>query len=141
MKRVVSAALFSAVFCALSSTLLFVAEGAMVAHDFHPAGLANTFLMIGVFSIPLGGSFGFILGLFGGWIVPKFPFVSTRASFVTTAVFAGGFLGCIFPVTARYPIGVPWYAFALLGSVCGGVWARYWLRVGTHKQNARAISV
>lgn len=139
MKRALSAALFSAVFCALSSTVFFTVQAATIAHEFHPRTLINASIMIGVFSVPIGGVLGFLAGGVGGWILPLFPFVSTRARFVGVGSALGGTLACIllclhsiFPPegNVKDPIDIPWYLFILIGTLCGGTWSWFWYRYG-----------
>ena len=133
MKRTLSGALFSAAFCAISASVYFTINAAVVTHAEASLGIVTGFVMIAEFAIPIAGTFGLVLGLFGAWLLPHLPFVTGRSSLVAAAAVVGGILGCIAPTIPRILppanpgnseiLGLSFVPCVAIGILCAVTWA------------------
>jgi hypothetical protein len=145
MKRTLSAAIFSAAFCAVSSSVYFTVYGALESHAIGIRELATGLLYVSTLAALPAAVFGFLLGLVGGWILPHLPLVrATRRSFVFAAAVTGGILGCIPPLIPRLlpnPNQGETLSFVpsvLIGVVCASLWAWVWFRNAFGSQSRTA---
>ena len=132
MKRTLSAAIFSAAFCAFSSSVYFTVCGALQSHAIGIREWATGFLYISTLAALPSAAFGFVLGLVGGWILPRISFArASKTSFTFAAAVTGGILGCIPPLIPRLlpnPNQGEIFSFVpsvLIGVLCASLWA--WL--------------
>jgi len=140
MKRSLSAAIFSAAFCAVTSSVYFTVYGALESHTSGISELAKGFLYISTLAALPAAVFGFLLGLLGGWALPHLPFVgATRGSFVFAAAFTGVLLGCIPPLIPRLLPNpnqgqiLSFVPSVLIGAACASLWAWFCIRNGYWK--------
>jgi hypothetical protein len=133
MKRALSAAIFSAAFCAVNATLYFTAHIAIEAR----MGLSDFALAlptVAVFALPIAGGCGFAFGFIGGLILPRFPFAKTKARFAVVSAVLGGIVACTLPAIPHiFPPDRPQYGEILgfapcivIGVLCATLWALVW---------------
>jgi len=140
MKPALSAAFFSAVFSAVVAPVYFWTYFAIQLHGINLFGL----LLIGGIAIPISGFYGFILGLLGGCVLPRLPFLKTTYRFVVAACFLGGVMGCTPALitklsTANLGPGerLGFAPCVLIGILSAGSWSLYWLRHHPVRQSQR----
>lgn len=136
MKRILSAAVFSAAFCVLSASVYFTVYFALLSH--RAIGIRNLaigFLYVSTLAALPAAAFGFVLGLLGGWILPHLPFVrQARGRLVVAAAILGGVLGCVPPVIPRIfappskgDITLSFVPSVVIGIGCASLWA-FWFQ-------------